>query len=159
MNVSNQTKVDVQRGETRTHMSRNANTNANMNMNTNMSTGGDATIESVEPIEMIAPELEALLRDYFEPPVGEDGFSQHLMAQLRSLPTSNAQRKTRVYLPLIAFSLGLCSLLWQLMSSTFFQRAFQQWGQGRMSEGVWWLIAVGGGLSLSVSYWVLSESD
>lgn len=101
----------------------------------------------------IEPNIDALLRDVFDGPVADDGFSVRVM---QKIPT---QRKTHHSYSLIAFAVGLFALMWQVLSSSVFEKAWHDLAQAQFSITVMVLFAVFFGASLLISAWVLTEAE
>lgn len=103
--------------------------------------------------QQIDPNLDEMLRDYYEAPVADEGFSGRLM---QTIP----QKRPRYFHHfLISLLLGMMALLWQTSSIPLFHNAWQDLAQGQMSTSVWMLYGVLASVSLFVSYWLLTESE
>lgn len=101
----------------------------------------------------IDPNLDELLRDYYETGVADDGFCDRL---LQTIP-SKRPRYTRLFL--ISLVLGLAALIWQTSSSLPFDNAWHDLAKGHLSASVWLLCGVFASVSLFVSCWLLTESE
>jgi hypothetical protein len=101
----------------------------------------------------IDPNLDELLRDHYEAPVADEGFSSRLM---QTIP----QKRPRISRHfLISFLLGMAALLWQTSSSTLFHNAWKDLAQGHLTTSVWLLYGMFASVSLFVSSWLLTESE
>ncbi|GGX21090.1 hypothetical protein [Undibacterium macrobrachii] len=101
----------------------------------------------------VEPNIEALLSDAYDGPVADDGFSVRVMQKIP------AQRKTHHSYSLIAFAAGLFALMWQVLSSSLFEKAWHDLAQAQFSVTVMVLFAVFFGASLLVSAWALTEAE
>lgn len=101
----------------------------------------------------VEPNIDALLREVYDEPVADDGFSVRLM---QKIPT---QRRTQHRYTLIAFVIGLLALMWQVLSSSWFETARRDLAQAQFSVTLMVLFAVFFGASLLVSAWVLTEAE
>lgn len=101
----------------------------------------------------VEPNIDALLRDVYDEPVADDGFSAHVMQKIPM------QRKTHHRYTLIAFVIGLLALMWQVLSSSLFETAWHDLAQAQFSVTLIVLFAVFFGASLLVSAWVLTEAE
>lgn len=124
----------------------------NSNRDSNDDSDFDSNFDSTSD-QNFAPNLDTLLRDYYEAPVADDGFSGRLMQIIPS--------KRPRYSPhfLIALLLGLAALLWQTSSSQLFHHAWQDLAQGHLSASVWLLCGVFTSVSLFISCWLMTERE
>ncbi|MFZ6798998.1 hypothetical protein [Undibacterium sp. Di24W] len=103
--------------------------------------------------QKIDPSLDELLRDYYEAPVADEGFSDRLM---QTTPQKRPRYSCHFSISLL---LGMAALLWQTSSIPLFHNACQDLVHGHLTTSVWLLCGVFASVSLFVSTWLLTESE
>jgi hypothetical protein len=98
-------------------------------------------------------EIDALLREHFDGPVPDDGFTDRLMRQPRP-------RRRRAAWPVVAgVAAGVGACWTSLLPTPLLQAGWQGWTSGQPSAAAIVLLAAGAGMSLLGCWWATMEPE
>jgi hypothetical protein len=97
--------------------------------------------------------IDALLRQHFEGPVADDGFSDRVM---RQLPARRRAHRWQLPVGLLA---GLGACVWSLSSTPVVRAGWQDWMSGSLSSAAVIMLLALMGMPVLASWWALTESE
>lgn len=97
--------------------------------------------------------IDALLRQHFDGPVADAGFSDRVM---RQLPARRRARRWQLPVGILA---GLGACLWSLSSTPLIRAGWQDWMRGSLSSAAVIMLLTLMGMSLMASWWALTENE